>query len=173
VSDVCANCCFYAHAGNLAQLIKAAAVQPAQPVDKIKAVPGNRHDNDHQHYRDILVLPTASELACTVEGYLPLADGSNKFLWPQAHFGIADRAAVEAQRTLDSVFRLLREDMLQPMRQALRQYQQSVYSKQLRLGHARIVDIKCEQQTGGCAHAVIEFEWRSELDKTFWKDKNL
>jgi hypothetical protein len=89
----------------------------------------------------------------------------------------SDRDAVAAQCRLDSLFRLLRQDLVQPMLQALcqqqqqqQQQQQAVYGQQLRLENARVVDIKCKQQTGGCAHAVIEFDWRTERDKSFWRE---
>ena len=66
--------------------------------------PGGRHDNDHRNYRDIQVLPTADELSCQAQSWLPLASGENNL--------IQDPAI----RVLDKNFRLLREDAIRTMK---------------------------------------------------------
>lgn len=70
-------------------------------------LPGGRHLNDHHNFRNIRILPTVEELTCTIKPYLPLASGENKFLDdPETSL-------------LDSNFRLLREDAVSSMKQAL------------------------------------------------------
>lgn len=69
--------------------------------------PGDRHNNDHQNYRDIQIIPTVEELRCTVKPYLPLANGQNRVIQdPVAHL-------------LDRNFRLLREDAVSSMRESI------------------------------------------------------
>ena len=69
--------------------------------------PGCRdHNNDPENFRDINILPTASELDCCEQPYLPPPNGSEF---------IANKEAA----TLDRIFRLMREDMLGSMRQEL------------------------------------------------------
>ncbi len=68
-------------------------------------VPGERHDNDHQNYRDISLVPTQQELGFEGRSWLPLASGENALIMD-----------VE-ERLLDQNFRLLREDAVAVMRE--------------------------------------------------------
>jgi len=75
-------------------------------------VPGGRHDNDHRDFRQIDIVPTEGEFRSTQEPYLPR---------PLAAGGAAastDDGTSEA-RHLDRQFRLLRQDMVGPMIDAL------------------------------------------------------
>ncbi|KAJ4487682.1 P-loop containing nucleoside triphosphate hydrolase protein [Lentinula aciculospora] len=70
--------------------------------------PGGRHDNDFADFRQIAILPTASEISSTEEPFLRRSD----FL--------EDPATLLDQRVhdyLDNQYRLLREDMLHEMRE--------------------------------------------------------
>jgi len=58
---------------------------------------GPRHDNDHQIFRAISILPTLAEIVSTVPPYLPMLGG--------AHHLEEDRVL---DRYLDVLFRLLR-----------------------------------------------------------------
>ena len=72
------------------------------------ARPGGRHDNDHADYRRVGLIPTPGELAVKVTApYLPLDADANRFLEDdEAHL-------------LDKQFRLLREDLVGPLKQKL------------------------------------------------------
>eukprot|EP00743_Colponemidia_sp_Colp-15_P013627 GILK01015901.1.p1 GENE.GILK01015901.1~~GILK01015901.1.p1 ORF type:complete len:623 (-),score=79.48 GILK01015901.1:653-2521(-) len=68
---------------------------------------GPRHDNDHEDYKTIAIVPTQQEIMCTVEPYLPpIAGGS-------------EHVACPVGRHLDAQFRLLREDMLAAFRRGV------------------------------------------------------
>ncbi|OBT49193.1 hypothetical protein VE00_00082 [Pseudogymnoascus sp. WSF 3629] len=69
---------------------------------------GARHDNDHANIADILILPTAQEIASQRQEYLPLIDPARNHL-----LGLAG--------LLDRQFRLLREDTVGQLRDAVRE----------------------------------------------------
>ncbi|ELR09946.1 hypothetical protein GMDG_04422 [Pseudogymnoascus destructans 20631-21] len=69
---------------------------------------GARHDNDHASIADILILPTAQEIASQRQEYLPLIDPARNHL-----LGLAG--------LLDRQFRLLREDTVGQLRDAVRE----------------------------------------------------
>lgn len=74
---------------------------------------GPRHDNDHHDFRQIRVLPTMEEVLCVEPPYLP-----------RQHRSFINDASVfvstnGVDRHLDVQFRLLREDMLAPIRRAV------------------------------------------------------
>ena len=78
----------------------------ASPFDSLEAPkgamrpPGCRdHDNDRENFRDVCIVPTAAELRCPEEPYLPPLGGSP--------FIASKQASV-----LDWHFRLLREDLV-------------------------------------------------------------
>lgn len=77
----------------------------------ITDVPGGRHDNDHCDFRSIGIAPTAEEIESDRQAYLPIAGCSV----------VRDPVAA----LLDRQFRLLREDMLGPMRSLLRDFADS------------------------------------------------
>jgi hypothetical protein len=64
--------------------------------------PGGRHDNDKADFRTIQIVPTIDEITCTQIPWLPLRTDKETSV-------------------LERHFRLLREDMLQPVREALAQ----------------------------------------------------
>lgn len=69
---------------------------------------GARHDNDHESVADIQILPTAQEIVSPRQEYLPLADPTQHHL-----SGLAG--------LLDRQFRLLREDTVGQLRDAVRE----------------------------------------------------
>lgn len=68
---------------------------------------GARHDNDHQNVSDIQILPTAAEIMSQRQEYLPSTRVSNQHLSGMAGL-------------LDKHFRLLREDTVGQVRDAVR-----------------------------------------------------
>ena len=64
---------------------------------------GGRHDNDKEDFRSIAILPTCQEFSCDADPYLPLPVDN----------GVATEAFV-----LDRNFRLLREDLIGPSKEA-------------------------------------------------------
>jgi len=73
---------------------------PLRTLADVLDVPGGRHDNDHEQFRDIQLLPTADEIACKREPYLPTP------------------ASVHDQTSmLDRAFRLLRHDFVCSIRE--------------------------------------------------------
>ncbi|MCJ1413701.1 hypothetical protein MMC32_000025 [Xylographa parallela] len=69
---------------------------------------GARHNNDHASIADIQILPTAQEIASSRQEYLPLIDSAQHHL-----SGLAG--------LLDRQFRLLREDTVGQLREAVRE----------------------------------------------------
>ncbi|KAF2793162.1 hypothetical protein K505DRAFT_350116 [Melanomma pulvis-pyrius CBS 109.77] len=69
---------------------------------------GARHDNDHASIADIHILPTAREIASTRQEYIPIIDSTQHHLPGLA--GLLDRQ-----------FRLLREDTVGQLRDAVRE----------------------------------------------------
>ena len=69
---------------------------------------GARHDNDHACIADIQILPTAQEIASPRQEYLPLINSTQHHL-----SGVS--------RLLDRQFRLLREDSVGQLRDAVRE----------------------------------------------------
>ena len=68
--------------------------------------PGGRHDNDHQDICDIRIMPSFQEISCNRAEYLPVIDPA------QWHVGGLDGL-------LDRNFRLLREDTIGQLRDAI------------------------------------------------------
>lgn len=87
--------------------------------------PGGRHGNDRASYRDVQILPTIEEVNCEEPPYLPPppafppAEGA-------AAAGDAAEVALAVAAALDRQFRLLREDLVGPLRAALRQLREQV-----------------------------------------------
>jgi hypothetical protein len=71
--------------------------------------PGGRHDNDKEDICDIKIMPTLEEIMCSTREYLPMADPDT---WNITANGI--------EGLLDRQFRLLREDNVGPLRDAVR-----------------------------------------------------
>ncbi|CAJ0754579.1 17256_t:CDS:2, partial [Entrophospora sp. SA101] len=75
---------------------------------------GPRHDNDFEDFTKILIAPTKDEILCVREPFIPTFNipGSLELYWTQNN----------AERLLDSQFRLLREDMLHPIKNGIIQF---------------------------------------------------
>ncbi|GBB94408.1 hypothetical protein RclHR1_02350007 [Rhizophagus clarus] len=85
---------------------------------------GKRHDNDFIDISDISIIPTIEEILCDRPPFLPST-------LPDAPHFLPDGAA----RLLDTQFRLLREDMLSPIRVGLSNFMTELsqnWSKELR-----------------------------------------
>lgn len=67
---------------------------------------GPRHDNDHAHIQDIRILPTHEELLSPLPPFIPANLAAAPHHLPSGTMN----------RQLDTVFRLLREDFLAPLR---------------------------------------------------------
>ena len=101
--------------------LPAAPIRPPAPANNLThakfkfryELPGNlsdqgpRHDNDHTNIRDIKVLPTAEEIHSSRQEYLPSNDPEESHL-------------PGLEGLLDRQFRLLREDQIGPLRDAVR-----------------------------------------------------
>ena len=85
---------------------------PSATFELAQDLPGNlsnngpRHDNDHANIADIQILPTAQEIASARQEYLPMLGSTQQHLQ-----GLA--------RLLDRQFRLLREDTVGQLRDAV------------------------------------------------------
>lgn len=75
---------------------------------------GARHDNDQEEVADIAVFPTADEMLCEAPPYLP---------FPPATEGTS--AAETPGRLLERLFRLTREDLVAPLREAIQAFRAS------------------------------------------------
>jgi hypothetical protein len=96
--------------------------------------PGERHDNDHIDFRDVQVLPTPAELASEAESYLPPPEGSELIDNPEAAL-------------LDRHFRLLREDLIAPLRVELaEELSQPAGGRRLLFSNPTVVDIELKPE---------------------------
>ncbi|KAK2008989.1 P-loop containing nucleoside triphosphate hydrolase protein [Colletotrichum eremochloae] len=103
---------------------------------------GPRHDNDHADISDIKLMPTHQEIMSSRDEYLPTANPAQHHL--QGLQGLLDRH-----------FRLLREDALHDLRNAIRvRVESNVKVKEVR---TRVV------QYEHAAAIDVSFEWRSGL----------
>ena len=78
-------------------------------------VEGPRHDNDKEDFRSIRILPTKEEMVSREDPYLPL----QYLMQPHSYPRGSEFAPTPVDRHLDIQFRLLREDMLSPLRRAV------------------------------------------------------
>ncbi|KDN70104.1 hypothetical protein CSUB01_08968 [Colletotrichum sublineola] len=103
---------------------------------------GPRHENDHADISDINLMPTHQEIMSSRDEYLPTANPAQHHL--QGLHGLLDRH-----------FRLLREDALHDLRNAIRvRVESNVKVKEVR---TRVV------QYEHAAAIDVSFEWRSGL----------
>ncbi|KAL9132322.1 MAG: hypothetical protein Q9175_006504 [Cornicularia normoerica] len=89
------------------QSLLSAAFELSQDLPGNLSNNGARHDNDHASVADVQILPTAQEIASSRQEYLPLIDSTQHHLPGLA--GLLDRQ-----------FRLLREDTVGQLRDAVR-----------------------------------------------------
>ena len=81
-----------------------------QEIKVIMRPPGERdHDNDCVNFRDVMIAPTALELQCADLPYLPQDDDG---------VGLSDTSET---RLLGRQFRLLREDLIGPLREEMKE----------------------------------------------------
>jgi hypothetical protein len=88
------------------QILSSAAFELSQDLPGNLSNNGARHDNDHANIADIQILPTAQEIVSSRKEYLPLLDSTRHHL-----SGLAG--------LLDRQFRLLREDTVGQLRDAV------------------------------------------------------
>lgn len=69
--------------------------------------PGGRHENDAADHRSIVIVPTLEEVTCVTPAYLPSL----------AHVEAAASEEAREALTLERQFRLLREDVVAPLRE--------------------------------------------------------
>lgn len=93
--------------GSLKSGIHRATFELSQDLPGALSQEGPRHDNDHENIRDIEILPTASEIQSHRQEYLPSRDPTRNH-----HSGL--------EGLLDRQFRLLREDTIGQLRDAVR-----------------------------------------------------
>ncbi|KAJ6531120.1 P-loop containing nucleoside triphosphate hydrolase protein [Mycena capillaripes] len=91
------------------QIAQAIAISSTPAVDRSIGAPGGRHDNDHADFRDIAILPTAEEIACTEPPFLRFAAALDD------DETLVNRSGIY----LDHLYRLLREDMLYELREEM------------------------------------------------------
>jgi hypothetical protein len=89
-----------------ALLTGAAGGAAAEPVADYR--PGGRHSNDHANFRHISIAPTVDEAVSPHPPFLPLPTPGEAFLGDDPETQLMDRQ-----------FRLLRENLLAPLRDAL------------------------------------------------------
>ena len=94
----------------LKKIGRAVAASSPGSIPGAQDAPGGRHSNDQSDFRDILILPTADELAFTSE---------RTFLRPSHCLEDPSTEPNRVSIHLDNQFRLLREDMLYEMREEL------------------------------------------------------
>jgi hypothetical protein len=86
---------------------------PIDPPGTLSAE-GPRHSNDHAAIADISVIPPTDELVATREPYLPRNNPNAEHHLPPNSF----------ERTVDTHFRLLRQEVMQPVQRAAQYLQQ-------------------------------------------------
>ncbi|KAH3765155.1 nf-x1 finger and helicase domain protein [Pelomyxa schiedti] len=99
------------HEKPLGLLASTTTLQTIVPVIEDKSCPGEicadgpRHDNDHMDISHIQVAPTPEEIICRRNSWLPRNN----------HKGFHFLPAGTVERHLDTLFRLQRQDMIQPL----------------------------------------------------------
>ncbi|KAJ9507652.1 hypothetical protein QJQ45_019168 [Haematococcus lacustris] len=122
-------------AKQLKQVLSPAGPSPgssglALALEDLRVQAGGRHDNDAPNFRDIKIVPTSEEASCPHLPYLPLAPSSHQTtpgvqtfdaeVSGGDHEAAEDIAAAPEAQLLDRHFRLLREDMVAPLREVLK-----------------------------------------------------
>eukprot|EP00729_Bicosta_minor_P011520 gene11520-30653_t len=146
-------------ADRLSRLLRPAEYHVPGKISKAMARPGGRHCNDHEDYRRVALIPIPAELDVKDTPYLPLDADANRFLKD------------EEAHVLDKQFRLLREDLVDPLKHKLAE----TLSKPTDLLHnARFVGADLFPQ----ARIYLQFQAPKKLSKVkdkeeFWDDSRL
>ena len=146
-------------ADRLSRLLRPAEYHVPGKISKAMARPGGRHCNDHEDYRRVALIPIPAELDVKDTPYLPLDADANRFLKD------------EEAHVLDKQFRLLREDLVDPLKHKLAE----TLSKPTDLLHnARFVGADLFPQ----ACIYLQFQAPKKLSKVkdkeeFWDDSRL
>ncbi|KAI4289803.1 MAG: hypothetical protein L6R35_000931 [Caloplaca aegaea] len=107
---------------------------------------GPRHDNDHEQVKDIHILPTFEEINCPRLEYLPFSNATN--------YHLRGLPAL-----LDRQFRLLREDAIGGLRDAVRRE-----TERLETGSVQLVPTKQRNQERTYVHEDLRLR-RWEVDR--------
>jgi hypothetical protein len=136
-------------------------------MDDIKnLLPGGRHDNDSENFREISIVPTPAELLCKLQTYIP-----STFHPPSADkaISISPKEASRLEVTfIDRHFRLLREDMVGPLREELHKALNDDYTRLMRL-HGRVY--VCNVTTKPSPNIQIEVDMSKGLAERIKKLK--
>jgi hypothetical protein len=134
------------------------------PQSQVVTAPGGRHDNDYTDFRRIRLMPTVNELQCNVADYLPLSDDSNRHV------------ANDEAHTLDTQFRLLRADVMLPLRKELDNFKAGKTQHSYDLHGAGFINAKISPR------ACVELKFRmskkiEDLSTTrkerFWTERSV
>eukprot|EP00051_Salpingoeca_urceolata_P025827 m.470433 g.470433 ORF g.470433 m.470433 type:complete len:1716 (-) comp20369_c0_seq2:130-5277(-) len=135
----------------LANIVLGVSHQNPTSQTDMQLPPGGRHDNDHANYRDIEVIPTAAELTCRDKPFLPFAPSEND--------SPADETAEAEAELLDRQFRLMREDLVGPLRDELVAELKLPQEKQRYMfGNPRLAQIHAEPKRVAAMQLRIEVD---------------
>ena len=127
--------------------------------------PGGKHDNDLADFRRIALIPTVEEVMAPVKDeYLPPDRQANRFLSDnQSHI-------------LDSQFRLLRADLVRPLREKLTEVSKSTAETQLHNVRFTNACVSFKKR----AHVLVHFKPPRKITDlslkkrtTFWSESKL
>eukprot|EP01041_Mallomonas_annulata_P009811 gene9811-20409_t len=126
-----ASCRENAHVLNIAQILKENGVRDSQldtllcsqTLEEERTDEDSRHDNDFLDYRKISIVPTANEINTRVSIYDIAAN----------YMALANAEHENEASLLDRQFRLLREDMVAPMREEIQKELGVVKNKRKRM----------------------------------------
>lgn len=122
------------------------------------AGPGGRHDNDKANYRDIQLVPTEEEIVCQQAPYLPVSNES-----------------LTVGKVLDRNFRLLREDLLGPLREEFKEGPRFQYDDARVLNYftGRIIKDGKSRQASSNGYFEVTFRHRLPIAaKPVWWEKH-
>ncbi|KAL8952306.1 MAG: hypothetical protein Q9222_001758 [Ikaeria aurantiellina] len=128
------------------QAVKKAAFEFQYDLPGPLSCDGQRHDNDHDDITKIQILPTAEEIHCPRQEYLPYSDTTNTHL-------------TGLPALIDRQFRLLREDAIGGLRDAVRRE-----AERLEKGSIQTATTRMLNQERTHVHANLRFR-RWEIDR--------
>lgn len=110
---------------------------------------GPRHDNDKILFRDISILPTQEEVLCDVLPYLPVQGRTQQQNSPEE---VLELSRLETY--LDTQFRLTREDMLEPLRDAVKSFIEEKTLQKMP-PKASGIEVKTQQKNSDTVHLDV------------------